>query len=205
MTVPGKSHVQTPASGSFGHHQPGHGRARHRPDRAANPTAAKTPPARVVRPGWRPSSSPPANGPKTPRRCRSPSPRSIKTISISCMSRRSRTWAPSRRPWMSSPAPSGRTRSTSLSGASAISTVRARAAIRACPLTLLRRSMWMAFITPARSVLRGSLFDMSSVDILKGPQGTLVGRNTTGGAILLENNRPDRGHWRLCQGARRGL
>jgi iron complex outermembrane receptor protein len=43
----------------------------------------------------------------------------------------------------------------------------------------------------ARAVgLTGSLFDMSSVDILKGPQGTLVGRNTTGGAVLLETNAP---------------
>ena len=43
----------------------------------------------------------------------------------------------------------------------------------------------------ARAVgLGGSLFDMSSVDILKGPQGTLVGRNTTGGAVLLETNAP---------------
>src|ERR1700744_3932641 len=43
----------------------------------------------------------------------------------------------------------------------------------------------------ARAVgLTGSLFDMSSVDVLKGPQGTLVGRNTTGGAVLLETNAP---------------
>ena len=43
----------------------------------------------------------------------------------------------------------------------------------------------------ARAVgLTGSLFDMSSVDVLKGPQGTLVGRNTTGGALLLETNAP---------------
>src|SRR5215469_643227 len=43
----------------------------------------------------------------------------------------------------------------------------------------------------ARAIgLTGALFDMSSVDILKGPQGTLVGRNTTGGAILLETNAP---------------
>jgi len=38
--------------------------------------------------------------------------------------------------------------------------------------------------------LTGALYDMSSVDILKGPQGTLVGRNTTGGAILLQTNEP---------------
>ncbi|GLS98897.1 TonB-dependent receptor [Sphingobium jiangsuense] len=35
------------------------------------------------------------------------------------------------------------------------------------------------------------LFDLSSVQVLKGPQGTLFGRNTTGGAILLSPTQPD--------------
>ena len=35
-----------------------------------------------------------------------------------------------------------------------------------------------------------SLFDLSSIEVLKGPQGTLFGRNTTGGAILIKPNRP---------------
>jgi iron complex outermembrane recepter protein len=34
------------------------------------------------------------------------------------------------------------------------------------------------------------LFDLSSVQVLKGPQGTLFGRNTTGGAILMTPKRP---------------
>jgi iron complex outermembrane receptor protein len=34
------------------------------------------------------------------------------------------------------------------------------------------------------------LFDLQSVQVLKGPQGTLFGRNTTGGAILLIPNNP---------------
>jgi iron complex outermembrane receptor protein len=43
----------------------------------------------------------------------------------------------------------------------------------------------------ARSVgLTGQLFDLDNVDILKGPQGTLVGRNSTGGAILFESRQP---------------
>jgi iron complex outermembrane receptor protein len=36
----------------------------------------------------------------------------------------------------------------------------------------------------------GSLFDLQSVQVLKGPQGTLFGRNTTGGAVLLTPKKP---------------
>src|SRR5579871_1561920 len=36
----------------------------------------------------------------------------------------------------------------------------------------------------------GSLFDLENVQVLKGPQGTLFGRNTTGGAILLVPAKP---------------
>ena len=35
-----------------------------------------------------------------------------------------------------------------------------------------------------------SLYDLQSVQVLKGPQGTLFGRNSTGGAVLFEPNRP---------------
>lgn len=35
-----------------------------------------------------------------------------------------------------------------------------------------------------------SVYDLSSVQVIKGPQGTLFGRNTTGGAILIETKRP---------------
>jgi len=34
------------------------------------------------------------------------------------------------------------------------------------------------------------LFDLNSVQVLRGPQGTLFGRNSTGGAVLFEPNRP---------------
>ncbi|PTU30462.1 TonB-dependent receptor [Stenotrophobium rhamnosiphilum] len=37
----------------------------------------------------------------------------------------------------------------------------------------------------------GKFFDLSSVQVLKGSQGTLFGRNTTGGALLLEPHRPE--------------
>lgn len=36
-----------------------------------------------------------------------------------------------------------------------------------------------------------SFIDVKSVQVLRGPQGTLFGRNTTGGAVLLSTNDPD--------------
>ncbi|MET1755744.1 TonB-dependent receptor [Novosphingobium sp. RD2P27] len=36
----------------------------------------------------------------------------------------------------------------------------------------------------------GAFFDLSNVQVLKGPQGTLQGRNTTGGAVLLVPQKP---------------
>lgn len=36
----------------------------------------------------------------------------------------------------------------------------------------------------------GNLFDLQNVQVLKGPQGTLFGRNTTGGAVLLVPHKP---------------
>ncbi|MDB5724191.1 MAG: TonB-dependent receptor [Novosphingobium sp.] len=36
----------------------------------------------------------------------------------------------------------------------------------------------------------GSLFDLQNVQVLKGPQGTLFGRNTTGGAVLVVPQKP---------------
>jgi outer membrane receptor protein involved in Fe transport len=36
----------------------------------------------------------------------------------------------------------------------------------------------------------GALFDLQNIQVLKGPQGTVFGRNTTGGAILLVPQRP---------------
>ncbi|MEY4268874.1 MAG: hypothetical protein RLZZ58_90 [Pseudomonadota bacterium] len=39
--------------------------------------------------------------------------------------------------------------------------------------------------------LNGDLLDIQSVQVLKGPQGTLFGRNTTGGALLFNTNNPE--------------
>src|SRR6202000_2360519 len=36
----------------------------------------------------------------------------------------------------------------------------------------------------------GSFFDLQNVQVLKGPQGTLFGRNTDGGAVLLVPQKP---------------
>ncbi len=36
----------------------------------------------------------------------------------------------------------------------------------------------------------GSYYDMANIQVLNGPQGTLFGRSTTGGAVLFEPNRP---------------
>jgi iron complex outermembrane receptor protein len=45
-------------------------------------------------------------------------------------------------------------------------------------------------ITSGNGAGVGALFDLQNVQVLKGPQGTLFGRNTTGGAILLVPQRP---------------
>jgi iron complex outermembrane receptor protein len=37
----------------------------------------------------------------------------------------------------------------------------------------------------------GNLFDTSQIEVLKGPQGTLYGRNTVGGALKVTSNPPD--------------
>jgi iron complex outermembrane receptor protein len=44
--------------------------------------------------------------------------------------------------------------------------------------------------TSGNTVGAGSFMDLQNVQVLKGPQGTLFGRNTTGGAILLVPTKP---------------
>ncbi len=43
---------------------------------------------------------------------------------------------------------------------------------------------------PFNSSGPGSYFDMANIQVLNGPQGTLFGRSTTGGAVLFEPQRP---------------
>lgn len=38
--------------------------------------------------------------------------------------------------------------------------------------------------------INGALFDIASVEVLRGPQGTLFGRNSTGGAVVIRPQRP---------------
>ena len=45
-------------------------------------------------------------------------------------------------------------------------------------------------ITSGNGAGVGAIFDLQNIQVLKGPQGTLFGRNTTGGAILLVPQRP---------------
>src|ERR1700730_10674798 len=46
----------------------------------------------------------------------------------------------------------------------------------------------VAFALPIQT--QGQLFDIDRVEVLRGPQGTLYGRNTTGGQINFISNRP---------------
>ena len=46
----------------------------------------------------------------------------------------------------------------------------------------------VAFALPIQTA--GQLFDVNRIEVLRGPQGTLYGRNTTGGQINFISNRP---------------
>lgn len=55
----------------------------------------------------------------------------------------------------------------------------------------------------AQSTSSSAFFDLQSIQVLKGPQGTLFGRNATGGAVLYETQKPEAdfgGYLRLSYG-----
>ena len=59
---------------------------------------------------------------------------------------------------------------------------------RTMPRPLGSVSMTLRFALPIQTP--GQLFDIDRVEVLRGPQGTLYGRNTTGGEINFISNRP---------------
>lgn len=66
-----------------------------------------------------------------------------------------------------------------------------RSAYTATPLNEPAIGLYFAeFSLGAGLGTNSSLYDLASVQVLKGPQGTLFGRNTTGGAVLFTPNRP---------------
>ena len=50
-------------------------------------------------------------------------------------------------------------------------------------------------LIPHETALLGSFYDISSVEVLRGPQGTLSGQNSTGGAIYFRTAEPVMGQW----------
>jgi iron complex outermembrane receptor protein len=51
------------------------------------------------------------------------------------------------------------------------------------------------FVMPSVQTQLLDTYDMASVEILRGPQGTLYGKNTTGGAVNIRTKRPDMKDW----------
>jgi iron complex outermembrane receptor protein len=50
------------------------------------------------------------------------------------------------------------------------------------------------FVVPSVQTQLLDTFDVSQVEVLRGPQGTLFGKNTTGGAVVVKTKRPELDH-----------
>ncbi len=48
----------------------------------------------------------------------------------------------------------------------------------------------MVFCNSPQSSFDSELFDVDSIEVVKGPQGAIYGRNATGGAIIINTRRP---------------
>jgi iron complex outermembrane receptor protein len=76
-------------------------------------------------------------------------------------------------------------------GAPAAPTIRGVSTKVASPGADANVSLYVDGFYQANAIaLNRSLLDVSSVEVLRGPQGTLFGRNSTGGAILINTKKP---------------
>jgi len=53
------------------------------------------------------------------------------------------------------------------------------------------------FVVPSVQTQLLDTFDVAQVEVLRGPQGTLFGKNTTGGAVVVKTKRPDLDHFEV--------
>ena len=62
--------------------------------------------------------------------------------------------------------------------------------VQSCLYHVLTKQSFDLNEVPVGGLSATSFFDLQSIQVLKGPQGTLFGRNTTGGAVLYTSHKP---------------